>query len=108
MEVPVTGRQSADSRFGDLAVVCFLIVQCLDGILTYLGVTAWGPGVEANPLVGSVIAAVGLGAGLTAAKLVAIGFGVLLHLRRVHVIVAVLTALYVVLAIVPWALLLSR
>jgi hypothetical protein len=32
----------------------------------------------------------------------AIGFGILLHLRRVHNLVALLTAVYVVAAIVPW------
>ena len=37
------------STFGDLMVVVFLVVQCLDGVLTYLGVSIWGPGVEANP-----------------------------------------------------------
>ena len=35
--------------FGDLAVLVFVIVQCLDGALTYLGVHTWGMGIEANP-----------------------------------------------------------
>ena len=46
--------------------------------------------------------AIGLGAGLAAAKLFAASFGVLLHLRRAHIVVAFLTALYVAVAIVPW------
>ena len=90
------------SRFGDYAVLCFLIVQCLDGAFTYLGVTFWGVGIEANPLIVSTVQAVGLGAGLAAAKLVAASFGVLLHLRRVHTLVAFLTALYFAVAILPW------
>jgi hypothetical protein len=90
------------SRFGDVVVVGFVLVQFLDGVLTYLGVSTWGPGVEANPLVSLAIAAGGLGGGLAAAKLVAIGFGIALHLRRVHNVVALLTAIYVAAAILPW------
>lgn len=88
--------------FGDLAVISFFIVQGLDGILTYLGVSIWGPGIEGNPLISSAVATAGPAAGLAGAKLVAIGFGIVLHLRRVHNIVAFLTAIYVALAILPW------
>jgi hypothetical protein len=42
--------------FGDVMVLGFLIVQCLDGAFTYLGVRTWGPGIEANPLMSSVAA----------------------------------------------------
>jgi hypothetical protein len=95
--------------FGDVAVLGFIIVQCLDGAFTYLGVTIWGPGIEANPLVSSAVAAAGLGAGLALAKLVAMGFGILLHLCRAHNLVALLTAIYIAAAIIPWtALFLSQ
>jgi hypothetical protein len=90
------------SLFGDLAVVAFLVVQCLDGSLTYLGVRYWGVGIEANPLIVSAVHTIGLGAGLTVVKLVAASFGVLLHLRRVHALVALLTAIYLGVAILPW------
>ena len=90
------------SFFGDLIVVGFLLVQCLDGVLTYLGVTIWGLGIEANPLISSAVSAAGLGVGLFAAKLVAVGFGILLHLRRVHNLVALLTLIYLGIAILPW------
>jgi hypothetical protein len=90
------------SLFGDLAVVAFLIVQCLDGVFTYLGVSIWGPSIEANPLISSAIEQVGPIPGLALAKLVAIGFGILLHLRRVHNLVAFLTLLYLTVAILPW------
>jgi hypothetical protein len=88
--------------FGDLAVISFFIVQGLDGILTYLGVHIWGPGIEANPLISSAVAAAGPAAGLAGFKLMAIAFGIVLHLRRVHNVVAFLTAVYVALAILPW------
>jgi len=95
--------------FGDVAVVSFVIVQTLDGIMTYLGVTIWGVGIEANPLISSAVSAVGPAAGLAGAKLLAVGLGAVLHLRRVHTLVAALTAIYVAVAILPWtALFLSN
>jgi len=95
-------RWDAEQRaFGDAAVVAFLVVQCLDGALTYLGVR-WGLGIEANPLVATAVQAIGLGAGLAVMKLLAAGFGMLLHLHRVHAMVALLTVIYVGAAILPW------
>ena len=90
------------SLFGDLVVIAFLSAQVLDGIFTYLGVTVWGPSVEANPIVSAAVSVAGLAVGLSTVKVVAIGLGILLHLRRVHNLVALLTAIYVALAIVPW------
>jgi hypothetical protein len=81
--------------FGDLVVLSFVVMQCLDGVFTYLGVSIWGPAIEANPLIASAITAVGVLAGIGGAKL-------LLHLRRVHNLVAALTAIYFTAAILPW------
>ncbi len=96
---PTAGR----SRFGDMAVLAFLLVQGLDGVFTYLGVSFWGPSIEANPIVSASIDAFGLGAGLATAKLLAVAFGIALHLRCVHRAVAILTVLYIAAAILPWA-----
>ena len=71
-------------------------------MFTYLGVQLWGLGIEANPVVSSTVSIVGLGVGVTAVKLMAVGFGIVLHLRRVHNVVALLTAIYVAAAILPW------
>ncbi len=90
------------SLFGDLTVVTFLLVQCLDGVFTYLGVGIWGPTIEANPLISSAMSLVGVVCGVVGAKAVAIGFGMVLHLRRVHNLVAALTAIYFAAAILPW------
>jgi uncharacterized protein DUF5658 len=97
-----------NSLFGDVAVVGFLLVQVLDGMFTYLGVTIWGLHIEANPLISSAVAYAGLGRAVVAAKMAAILFGILLHVRRVHSLVALLTAFYLVVAILPWALLFLR
>jgi hypothetical protein len=91
--------------FGNIAVVCFVLVQYLDGAMTYLGVHIWGPSIEANPIISAAVSLVGVGGGLAGAKLVAIALGMALHLRRVHGVVALLTAFYIGVAIVPWALL---
>jgi hypothetical protein len=95
-------RWDAKSRFGDLAVIGFVLVQCLDAVFTYRGVSIWGPSIEANPLISSAMATAGVLVGLCAAKGVAIGFGMLLHLHRVHSLVALLTAIYLAAAILPW------
>jgi uncharacterized protein DUF5658 len=90
------------AMFGDIAVIGFLLVQCLDGVFTYLGVTIWGLSIEANPIISAAMGVVGLATGLAGAKLVAVAFGIVLHLRRVHMLVAVLTLVYVAVAILPW------
>src|SRR5260221_13372043 len=98
-------EMSTNRRFGDIAVITFMVVQALDGVLTYLGVHIWGPSVEANPLISSAVSVAGVGAGVAFAKFLAVGLGIVLHLRKVHGVVALLTAFYFAVAIVPWALL---
>ena len=90
------------SRFGDLVIIAFVLMQCLDAVFTYLGVGIWGPQIEANPIISSAMATAGVAGGIGAAKGMAIAFGCVLHLRRVHNLVALLTAIYFAVAIVPW------
>jgi hypothetical protein len=90
------------SRFGDIVVLGFLLTQCLDGAFTYLGISLWGLAIEANPIISSAISYAGLGVGLAGAKLFAAALGIALHLCRVHNVVALLTAIYLVGAIAPW------
>jgi hypothetical protein len=102
------GRRGATrrSRFGDLAVVVFLLTQALDGALTYVGVSVYGPRMEGNPLIGWLMEALGEGPGLAAAKLTAGFLGIALHLSAVHKAVAFLAAFYIVVAICPWMVIL--
>jgi hypothetical protein len=88
--------------FGNAVLVAFLLAQALDGVLTYVGVNTYGPHAEGNPLIAWMMTQLGQGLGLATAKLTAGGFGIALHLSGVHTIVAVLTAFYVAVAIVPW------
>ena len=92
--------------FGDVVLVAFLMSQVLDGAFTYVGVATFGPAIEVNPLMASLMMSVGHGTALTFAKMVAAALGIVLHLRRVHGVVAVLTGLYITVAILPWAALL--
>jgi hypothetical protein len=86
--------------------VVFLMTQALDGVLTYVGVTLLGLHMEANPLLAWLMGSMGHGPALTSAKVLAGGFGILLHISSVHRVVAALTAFYVIVAIIPWLALL--
>jgi hypothetical protein len=94
-------------RFGDAVILAFFTAQALDGVFTYIGVTAIGRDVEANPLLHWLMGATGHGLALAIAKFTAAGFGIVLHLTRVHRAVALLTLLYLAVAIVPWMAVLS-
>jgi len=90
------------ATFGNLVIVLFLVAQALDGGLTYLGVITFGPQIEANPLLAWLMASFGEGPALAGAKVAAAGFGMILHLAAVHRALALLTALYLSAAVVPW------
>jgi hypothetical protein len=105
--VPNMGNPAAGrSRAGDVVLVLFLLAQCFDGALTYVGVVSFGIESEANPLISGLMLRFGEGTGLLGAKLVAGLLGIALHLRQVHVAVALLTVFYVGVAIIPWLALL--
>ena len=100
-------NRSTDSRFGNRVVIVYLLAQALDGVLTYVGVTSIGHVTEGNPLLASLMANVGLAPGLISAKLWACGLGAALHLSGAHRLVALLAAIYVIAAILPWTALLA-
>jgi uncharacterized membrane protein len=88
--------------FGDVALVAFLLAQAFDGALTYVGVSTYGIRMEGNPLLGWLMGVLGQGIALAAVKTAAGAFGIALHLTAVHRTVALLAALYVAAAVVPW------
>jgi uncharacterized membrane protein len=83
-------------------IVLFLLAQAADGVMTYVGVTTLGVHIEANPLLASLMVMFGQGTTVAGAKLVAAGLGISLHLVGVHRILAILTGIYVVGAVLPW------
>jgi hypothetical protein len=86
--------------------LAFIVTQISDGVLTYVGITTLGTSVEANPLLAWYIAAIGITAAIVGAKLFALACGILLYVLARHRLIAVLTAVYVVAAVWPWAILL--
>ena len=93
-------------RFGDLTWLAFVLAQVADGSLTYIGIKALGSGVEANPLIGWSIAATGAPLAIVGAKSFALACGMVLHLRAMHRVIAVLTAVYLAASVWPWAVVL--
>jgi uncharacterized membrane protein len=94
------------SVFGDVALLLFLLAQASDGVLTYIGVSTYGHGIEGNPLITWLMHAMGEGAALTMAKAAAASCGIALHLSSVHSVVAILAVFYVAVAVLPWMALL--
>jgi hypothetical protein len=94
------------SRIGDALLVLFLLAQCFDGVLTYVGVITFGIAVEANPLISGLMLRFGEGVALLGTKTVAAVLGMALHLRHIHIAIALLTAFYLGVAILPWTVLL--
>ena len=99
-------RPARRSMFGDVVLIAFLLAQCFDGVFTYVGVVSYGTAIEANPLIAAMMSAFGQGTALMAAKLTAAALGIMLHVRHVHSAVAVLSAFYIAVAIVPWTMIL--
>lgn len=97
------GWLEGSRKFGNWVIVAFLLAQAADGVFTYVGLTGHVPVTEGNPLLAWLMQGLGTGPALAGAKCTAAGFGMLLHLTQTHRIVAALTAVYVVAALVPWA-----
>jgi hypothetical protein len=106
ISAPISGKTPPRSHVSDLVLVAFLLVQCLDGVFTYVGVSIFGFGIEANPIIVSLMTHLGLGPGVLSAKMLAVCLGIWLHLRQIHTAVALLTGFYVAAAIAPWMLIL--
>lgn len=86
----------------------FVVFQVADGLMTYGAVSIFGSSAEANPLLRTLIHLAGAGPALLGAKVLACGCGALLYIVGTIRTLAVLTALYLFAAIVPWLHVLSR
>jgi hypothetical protein len=97
------------SLFGAAILIAFVIAQLCDGVLTYIGVHTFGLDIEANPIVGWYIGALGVGIALVAAKTLAIACALLLYRFALYRTIGALTVIYFTMAVHPWvSLLLSR
>ena len=86
----------------------YAMVQLADAILTATGLARFGAAAEGNPVAAMVIDAFGLTTGLLALKLLAVAAGTLLHVLAQHLTLAVLTVVFVVCAVMPWAWVLAN
>ena len=92
---------------GNLAVTCFIVVQLIDWIATSQGLALFGTSVEANPLLRFLMERYDIITVLTTSKLFATMAGSFLHFLNRHSMVAALTVLYTLFAIIPWMKLLA-
>ena len=91
-----------------LVLAVFLLVQVLDGALTYVGVRHYGIEAEGNVLLTTLMQAWGAGPALVAAKVFSSVCGVMLFSVSVYRVLAAVAAACVGFAVLPWiALLLS-
>lgn len=94
-------------RPGDFVWLAFVVVQVLDGVMSYIGVRTFGLWIEANPIVGFYAETLGPALGFLGAKAFAVGCGTVLSLMARHGTLLALTAMYVVFAVGPWIHVLS-
>ena len=93
---------------GNVAVICFIIVQLADWFATYQGLIRFGTEIEANPLLRFLMERYDIVFALTSAKLTATIAGSFLHLFNRHLEVAGLTLIYTWFALIPWSRALNR
>jgi hypothetical protein len=86
----------------EIAWLAFVTVQALDGMLSYVGVSTIGAGIEANPLLAWYLQAFDPAVVFAAAKLFAVACGAVLYLTARHHWVVALTVVYVLFAVGPW------
>jgi hypothetical protein len=81
----------------------FVCVQIADAWLTASGIERFGMAAEANPLLALGLILFGPVSALTIAKGAAVGGAITLHRLSRHSLLAALTVLYLLVAILPWA-----
>ncbi len=91
-----------------LWLAIFVIMQVADGVLTYAAVQQFGSAAEGNPIVATWIVLTGAAPALVGAKLLACACGGVLYAAGVHRILAALSALYLLAAVVPWLQIVSQ
>jgi hypothetical protein len=89
-------------RWPEVIWLSFVLVQVLDGVMSYVGVHHIG-WMEGNPLVEWYTMVLGPALAFTVVKLFAVACGSVLYLKARHRTVAALTLFYLFFAVAPWA-----
>ncbi len=92
---------------GRLTFLIFIVFQVSDGLITYGAVSIFGPGAEGNPLIAAWMHIAGPAPALIGAKVVACGCGAVLYVFGIQRMLAALTGLYLLGALLPWLHILS-
>jgi uncharacterized membrane protein len=100
--VPVVSPLRRSMPWPELIWLSFVLVQVLDGVMSYVGVHHIG-WMEGNPLVEWYTMVLGPAVAFTVVKLFAVACGSVLYLKARHRTVAVLTLFYLAFAVAPWA-----
>jgi hypothetical protein len=99
----VAGSSLPNFRIPALALLAlFASLQIADAWLTAVGIDRFGMAAEANPLLALPMSLVGPIAALTIAKVLSVGGAVALYRLSRHGLLAVLTLMYMFVAIAPW------
>lgn len=85
-----------------LWLAIFVVLQMTDGVLTYAAVDRFGASAEGNPILATWIVITGAAPALFCAKALACACGGVLYAAGVHRVLAGLSALYLVFAVLPW------
>jgi hypothetical protein len=80
----------------------FIVLQAADGVLTYVAVERFGTQAEGNPLLATWMMLTGAVPALVGAKTMACLCGGLLYVAGVHHVLAGLSVIYLVAAVIPW------
>ena len=100
----LVGLRLPNSRTRALALLAlFVTVQMADALLTTFGIDRFGVAAEANPILALGFILFGPAASLTIAKGGAVVGAVTLYRLSRHMLLALLTVMYVFVAIMPWA-----
>jgi hypothetical protein len=99
----LTGFHLQDSKARALALLAlFACLQIADAWMTAAGIDRYGLAAESNPLLAFGVALFGPAVVLTIAKGLSVGAAVVLYRLSRLSLLALLTAMYLVVAIAPW------
>ena len=102
-----TAVRPADRRQAPVVLGLFVLIQVLDGALTYWGVTRFGVDLEMNALLSRWMQEIGPAPTLVIAKSLACACGLILYRADYFRALAAVAGLCLGIAVVPWALLVA-
>lgn len=91
-----------------MLVIAAVALASLDGALTYIGISRWGLGVEANPVIRWLIVEMGLVPALMLTRIVAFAVVVFLYRGGHETTLIIFAALFLFVAVLPWCYILLR